>query len=77
MKKKGHPNYKVLKLNIGGDSFSTFSTYHGSEYFMDVDYRKHPAWTRSSSTELSKTNQNVNSFNKRFSGLSFGLSNKS
>jgi large subunit ribosomal protein L31 len=73
MKKTGHPKYKALKVNIGSESFPTSSTYHGAEYFMDVDYRKHPAWTRGASTELSQSNQNISAFNKRFGGLSFGV----
>ena len=76
MKKEGHPNYKPLKINVGSDSFSTFSTYPREEYFMDVDYRKHPAWTGAGSTELSKSNQNLNAFNKKFAGLSFGVKSK-
>ena len=73
MKKTGHPKYKPLKINIGTDySFNTHSTYPKDEYFMDVDYRKHPAWTGSSSTELSQSNRSVSSFNRKFAGLSFG-----
>jgi len=76
MKEKIHPQYKPLQINIGKESFPTYSTYHGSEYFMDIDYRKHPAWTRSGSTELNQSNKNINDFNKKFAGISFGAVKK-
>ncbi len=76
MKDKIHPQYKPLKINIGKESFETSSTYPKAEYFMDIDYRKHPAWTRSGSTELSQSNKNVSDFNKKFAGISFGVAKK-
>jgi len=74
MKATIHPKYKPLKINIGKDSFETYSTYNGNEYFMDVDFRKHPAWTRGNSKELTQSNKNMTEFNKKYGNLSFGVS---
>lgn len=72
MKKNIHPTYKALKIRIGKDSFDTMSSYSGSEILMDIDFRTHPAWTGKGVASANQTNQNINSFNKRFAGLDFG-----
>lgn len=71
MKKDIHPPYKSLKVKIGKDSFDTMSTYHGAEILMDVDFRKHPAWTKHGVNTANESNRNVSDFNKKFAGLSF------
>ena len=71
MKPDIHPNYKPLKVLIGKDAFDTNSTLASGEILMDVDYRKHPAWTKDNSNVVNQSNKNVSNFNKKFAGLSF------
>jgi large subunit ribosomal protein L31 len=71
MKSEIHPKYKALKIRIGKDSFETMSSYEGSEILMDIDFRTHPAWTGKGVASANQTNQHINAFNKRFSGLGF------
>jgi large subunit ribosomal protein L31 len=40
---------------------------------MDVDYRKHPAWTKDALNVVNQSNKNISHFNKKFAGLSFGV----
>ncbi len=74
MKKDIHPKYTPLKVKIGGEVFHTRSTYEGDEYYMDVDFRKHRAWTGEGNVSANEANKKVSEFNKKFSGLSFGMS---
>ncbi len=71
MKKDIHPKYTPLKIKIGNDAFDTMSTYHGAEILMDVDFRKHPAWTKMGVTTANESNKNVSAFKNKFAGLSF------
>lgn len=73
MKPKIHPEYHKLKITISKDVFETNSTLRSGEILMDVDYRKHPAWTKDGSNFVNQSNKNVSDFNKKFAGLSFGL----
>ena len=73
MKKEIHPEYKELKITIGKDVFNTGSTLKSGEILMDVDYRKHPAWNKDAANVVNQSNKNVSDFNKKFSGLSFGM----
>ena len=73
MKKDIHPEYKELKITIGKDAFKTASTLKSGEILMDVDYRKHPAWNKDAANVVNQSNKNVSDFNKKFSGLSFGM----
>lgn len=72
MKKDIHPQYKNLKVIISDDVFETNSTLASGEILMDIDFRKHPAWTRDGHNVVNQSNKNVSDFNKKFSGLSFG-----
>jgi large subunit ribosomal protein L31 len=72
MKKDIHPAYQELKIKIGNDSFTTFSTLKSGEILMDVDFRKHPAWNKGVGNIVNQSNKNVSDFNKKFGGLSFG-----
>ena len=72
MKKDIHPAYKPLKIRFSKDSFDTMSAHSGSEILMDIDFRLHPAWTGKGVASANQTNQNINAFNKRFSGLDIG-----
>ena len=73
MKKEIHPKYKPLKIKIGEDMFQTMSSCREDEILMDIDFRKHPAWTKKGVNTANLTNQNVNAFNKRFAGFNFGM----
>jgi ribosomal protein L31 len=72
MKPDIHPKYKPLKIIIGSDTFNTCSTYYGDELLMDVDFRNHVAWNHDkSASNVNESNQNVQKFNQKFSGLGF------
>ena len=73
MKKNTHPEYKELKVTVGKDKFFTKSTLKSGEILMDVDYRTHPAWNKDSKNLVNQANKNVNEFNKKFAGLTFGI----
>ena len=73
MKKDIHPKYKPLKIKIGKDIFETMSTYEGEELLMDIDYRKHPAWTKKGVHTDNESDKNINAFNKKFAGLNLGV----
>ena len=47
MRKDIHPKYQSLKIKIGKDEFLTSSTLPSGKILMDVDFRKHPAWNKS------------------------------
>ncbi len=71
MRENIHPRYKKLKIKIGEDIFETNSTLSSDEILMDIDYRKHPAWTKSGANLVNESNQNVSNFNKKFAGINF------
>ncbi|MDX1924287.1 MAG: 50S ribosomal protein L31 [Rickettsiaceae bacterium] len=73
MKKNTHPKYKPLKIKIGTDVFHTMSTATPEEILMDIDFRKHPAWTKKGLNAVSQSDKNISAFNKRFGGLSLGF----
>lgn len=72
MKKNIHPKYTPLKVRIGKDEFITNSAYPGDEYLMDIDFRKHRAWTGSGTISANESNKKVSGFNSKFGGLNFG-----
>jgi large subunit ribosomal protein L31 len=45
------------------------STYQGDYLLMDLDYRKHPAWTGKGFGAASDSNKNISTFNKKFGNL--------
>lgn len=68
-----HPKMRTLELTIGKDIFITMSTYGKSELLVDIDFRKHHAWTGKGAHTISDSNKNVNKFNERFgAGNIFG-----
>lgn len=72
MKKDIHPKtHKVTVELPGGEKFETISTYRDTRLVVDVDFRKHPAWTKTGMTQASESNAKVSKFNKKFGGLSF------
>ncbi|MFK8040596.1 MAG: 50S ribosomal protein L31 [Rickettsiaceae bacterium] len=68
MRKGIHPEYKELKVRIGKDVITTMSTYAGSEFLAEIDYRNHPAWKGGANTILLE-NDNVSKFKDKFPGL--------
>lgn len=73
MQQEIHPKYKELRVKIGTDIFHTMSASHQDEILMDIDYRKHPAWTKKGVNTANASDQNVSAFNQRFAGLTFGV----
>jgi large subunit ribosomal protein L31 len=69
MKKEGHPDYHMIKVQMtDGTVFETRSTWgkEGDTMTLDIDPLSHPAWTggqQDSGGQVAK-------FNKRFGGLS-------
>ena len=72
MKPSIHPTYKKLRIKIGEDVFETNSTLGVEEILMDVDYRKHPAWTKDGLNVINESNKSISDFNRKFGGLKFG-----
>ena len=72
MKTDIHPKYKKMTVEFPqGDSFETYSTYHGEKLILDVDFRKHPAWTKKGIAGANQSSTTVNKFNKKFAGFDF------
>lgn len=72
MKKQGHPDYHMIKVQMtDGTVFETRSTWgkEGDLMTLDIDPLAHPAWTGGNS-RLMDTGGQVARFNKRFGGLS-------
>lgn len=72
MKKEIHPKYREVKIKIGKDEFVTMSACKDDVIYMDIDYRQHPAWTKSGVAVANAADENVKSFNSKYAGLSFG-----
>ncbi|MBP9791776.1 MAG: 50S ribosomal protein L31 [Rickettsiales bacterium] len=76
MKQDIHPKTHKITVELpGGEQFETISTFRGDRLVVDVDYRKHPAWTKKGVAQVSTTNAKVSKFNKKFGNLSFATSN--
>ena len=70
MKKKIHPNYHTIKVEMtDGSQFETKSTWgkEGDTMTLDIDPASHPAWT--GGTQKVQDKGQVSKFNKRFSNL--------
>ncbi len=73
MKANIHPDYHTIKVVMtDGTEYETRSTWgkEGDVLRLDVDPKVHPAWTGGTG-KLRETGQ-VEKFNNRFAGLSFG-----
>jgi large subunit ribosomal protein L31 len=71
MKKTGHPDYHMIKVQMtDGTVFETRSTWgkEGDTMTLEIDPLAHPAWTGGKGTMLDTGGQ-VARFNKRFGGL--------
>jgi large subunit ribosomal protein L31 len=69
MKPNTHPKYSDFAITIGTDVFMTRSTHPDGKILMDVDYRKHPAWTKEVGNLVNQSNHNISKFNNKFAGL--------
>ena len=70
MKKKIHPNYHKIKVEMtDGSHFETMSTWgkEGDTLKLDIDSKSHPAWTGGQQKIQDKGQ--VSRFKKRFSNL--------
>lgn len=71
-----HPEYHTINIVMtDGTRYETRSTYGkaGDTLTLDVDPKTHPAWV--GGVNLRKTGR-LESFNNRFSGISFDASKK-
>jgi len=67
-----HPKYNKITVQFPkGDTFETYSTYSEEKLFLDVDFRKHPAWTKKGVASANESNANVTKFNQKFGNMSF------
>ena len=72
MKPNIHPKYNKLLVQLPrGDSFETYSTYGQGKLILDVDYRNHPAWTKTGISEANASSAKVSKFNKKFGNINF------
>lgn len=77
MKADIHPQYKKITVQFPqGDSFETYSSYHENKLFLDVDFRKHPAWTKKGVASANASNAQVSKFNQKFGNFNFSVSAK-
>ena len=70
MKKKIHPNYHKIKVEMtDGSQFETMSTWGKEDETLklDIDSKSHPAWTGGTQKILDKGR--VNKFFKKFKNL--------
>lgn len=77
MKAEIHPKYKKITVQFPqGDCFETYSAYHDDKLFLDVDFRKHPAWTKKGVASANASNAQVSKFNQKFGNFTFSASAK-
>ena len=70
MKKNIHPKTHKITVELpDGEKFDMISTYKSQRLIVDVDYRRHPAWTKSGITQASQSNAKVSKFNQKFGSL--------
>lgn len=71
MKPDIHPPYRKVHVKISNskDSFVTYSAYPDDEMTVDVDFRKHPAWTGKGINQANANSAKVSKFNDKFGGL--------
>ena len=75
MKPNIHPSYHKVKVKLPqGGSFETYSACAQEEIMLEVDFRKHPAWTKKGISEANASSVKVSAFNKKFGSLGFSSS---
>ncbi len=73
MKKKIHPNYHAIKVEMtDGTQFETKSTWgkEGDLLKLEIDPKSHSAWT-GGKQKLLDTGGRVSKFKKKYEGLGF------
>ena len=71
MKKKTHPDYHKIKVEMtDGSHFETMSTWgkEGDTLKLEIDSKSHPAWT-GGKANINESEGQVARFQKRFKGL--------
>lgn len=77
MKPNIHPKYSKLMVQLPkGDEFETRSSYGQDKLILDVDFRTHPAWTKTGVTEANSNSAKVSKFNEKFGNINFSGSLK-
>ncbi|MCH9753476.1 MAG: 50S ribosomal protein L31 [Alphaproteobacteria bacterium] len=67
-----HPKYNKITVQFPkGDTFETYSTFSEEKLFLDVDFRKHPAWTKKGVASANESNAKVTKFKEKFGNMSF------
>lgn len=75
MKSDIHPKYNKVTIQFPkGDTFETYSAYSEDKLFVDVDFRKHPAWTKKGVASANASNAKVSKFNEKFGSFDFSSS---
>lgn len=75
MKKDIHPKYNKVTIQFPkGDIFETYSALSEDKLFVDVDFRKHPAWTKKGVASANASNAKVSKFNEKFGSFDFSSS---
>lgn len=78
MKQNIHPAYHKLLIQFPqGDVCQTYSTSSAGTLLIDVDYRKHPAWTKSGIAGANESSARVAKFNQKVGGFTFSSKKKS
>ena len=73
MKKEGHPDYHMIKVQMtDGTVFETRSTWgkEGDTMVLDIDPLAHPAWT-GGGARLMDAGGRVSKFKNKYAGLGF------
>ncbi len=75
MKQDIHPKYNKVTIQFPkGDTFETYSALSEDKLFVDVDFRKHPAWTKKGVASANASNAKVSKFNEKFGSFDFSSS---
>ena len=75
MKPDIHPKYNKVTIQFPkGDIFETYSALSEDKLFVDVDFRKHPAWTKKGVASANASNAKVSKFNEKFGSFDFSSS---
>lgn len=71
MKPNLHPKYHqvTVKISNSKDSFITCSAHPDDEIIVDVDFRRHPAWTGKGVNQANVNSAKVSKFNDKFGTL--------
>lgn len=71
MQKNIHPKYSPFTIHIGDEIFKTMSASEKSNYIMDRDFRKHPAWTKKGIMKDTTGSKHITNYEKKYGKLDF------